>query len=132
MLTYGDGVSDVDLEALLEFHRSHGKLATITAVHPPSRFGEMVFDNAGDAVRFTEKPQMGEGWINGGFMVLEPEVLDLVPEGRAVSIERDVFPRGGRNGGAYQPPIVGLQLDGPKSLEVGECQHDAGRTCADE
>ena len=80
MLTYGDGVSDIDLNALMDFHRSHGKLATITAVHPPSRFGEMVFDAAGDAVRFTEKPQMGEGWINGGFMVLEPEVLDLVQD----------------------------------------------------
>jgi glucose-1-phosphate cytidylyltransferase len=89
MLTYGDGVSNVDLARLLEFHRSHGKLATVTAVRPPSRFGEMVFGD-GDTVRFTEKPLMGEGWINGGFMVFEPEVLDLI-DGDAVSLEGDVL-----------------------------------------
>ena len=78
MLTYGDGVSDLDLDALLAFHRTHGKLATITAVRPPARFGELEFD--GNLVRrFSEKPQLGEGWINGGFFVLEPGVLDLIP-----------------------------------------------------
>jgi glucose-1-phosphate cytidylyltransferase len=81
MLTYGDGVSDVDLGALLAFHRSHGKIATITAVRPPSRFGEIAFD--GDLVRgFTEKPQTGEGWINGGFMVLEPKIFDFLEDDR--------------------------------------------------
>jgi glucose-1-phosphate cytidylyltransferase len=78
MLTYGDGVSDLDLGALLAFHRSHGKLATVTAVRPPARFGELEFE--GDLVkRFSEKPQLGEGWINGGFFVLEPEALDFIP-----------------------------------------------------
>jgi glucose-1-phosphate cytidylyltransferase len=78
MLTYGDGVSNIDLRALLDFHRSHGKLATVTAVRPPARFGEFVFD--GDKVtRFVEKSQIGEGWINGGFFVLEPQVLDFIP-----------------------------------------------------
>ncbi len=78
MLTYGDGLSDVDLGKLLAFHRAHGKLATVTAVRPPARFGELEFD--GDRVkRFSEKPQLGEGWINGGFFVLEPGVLDLIP-----------------------------------------------------
>jgi len=89
MLTYGDGVSDIDLDKLLAFHRDHGKLATITAVRPPSRFGEMVFDGD-DIVRFTEKPQMGEGWINGGFMVLEPAVLDMI-EGDDSSLEGDLL-----------------------------------------
>jgi glucose-1-phosphate cytidylyltransferase len=89
MLTYGDGVADVDVGRLLEFHRGHKKLATITAVRPPSRFGEMVFGES-DSVRFTEKPQMGEGWINGGFMVLEPAVLDLV-SGDETSLEGDVL-----------------------------------------
>jgi len=89
MLTYGDGVSNVDLGRLLEFHRSHGKIATITAVRPPARFGEMVFGE-GDAVRFTEKPQMGEGWINGGFMVFEPAMLDLI-SADDVSLEADVL-----------------------------------------
>ncbi|HZT94265.1 MAG TPA: glucose-1-phosphate cytidylyltransferase [Gaiellaceae bacterium] len=89
MLTYGDGVSNIDLARLLEFHRTHGKIATITAVRPPARFGEMVFGN-GDTVRFTEKPQMGEGWINGGFMVFEPAMLDLIT-GDDVSLEADVL-----------------------------------------
>jgi glucose-1-phosphate cytidylyltransferase len=91
MLTYGDGVSDVDLQALLRFHRSTGRLATVTAVRPPSRFGGLEFD--GDLVsRFTEKPQAGEGWINGGFFVLEPAVLDYIG-GDADSFEADVLPR---------------------------------------
>ncbi len=78
MLTYGDGLCDLDLDKLLAFHRSHGKLATVTAVRPPARFGELQFE--GDLVkRFSEKPQLGEGWINGGFFVLEPSVLDLIP-----------------------------------------------------
>jgi glucose-1-phosphate cytidylyltransferase len=74
MLTYGDGVANVDLGALLAFHRGHGRTATVTAVRPPSRFGGLIFD--GDTiVEFTEKPQIGEGWINGGFLVLEPGVF---------------------------------------------------------
>jgi glucose-1-phosphate cytidylyltransferase len=77
MLTWGDGVSDVDLNALLKFHKSHGKLATMTAVRPPARFGHLEFD--GDRVeRFTEKPQTSEGWINGAFFVLEPGVFDYI------------------------------------------------------
>lgn len=77
MLTYGDGVGDVNITLLLAFHRAHGKLATITAVRPPARFGGLTFD--GDrVVQFSEKPQVGEGWINGGFMVLEPRALDYI------------------------------------------------------
>jgi glucose-1-phosphate cytidylyltransferase len=77
MLTYGDGVADVDLRRLLEFHRSHRKLATVTAVRPPSRFGSFLLDG-NRITHFEEKPQTGEGWINGGFFVLEPAVLDLI------------------------------------------------------
>jgi glucose-1-phosphate cytidylyltransferase len=77
MATYGDGVSDVDIGNLVEFHRSHGKLATLTAVRPPARFGAIEFD--GDQITsFTEKPQTGEGWINGGYFVLEPEILEYI------------------------------------------------------
>jgi glucose-1-phosphate cytidylyltransferase len=77
MLTWGDGVSDVNLDDLLAFHRSHGKLATMTAVRPPARYGHLVFE--GDRVaQFTEKPQIGEGWINGAFFVLEPGVFDYI------------------------------------------------------
>ena len=77
MLTWGDGVSTVDLHKLLEFHRSHGRLATVTAVRPPARFGKLELD--GDkVVEFSEKPQLGEGWINGAFFVLEPGVFDYI------------------------------------------------------
>lgn len=91
LATYGDGVSDVDLEAVLAFHRSAGRLATLTAVRPPARFGGLIFD--GDlAVEFTEKPQIGEGWINGGFFVFEPAVLDVIG-GDASSLEKEALPR---------------------------------------
>lgn len=77
MVTYGDGVSDVNISELLDFHRAHGKVATLTAVRPPARFGTMSFD--GDRVtHFEEKPQTSEGWINGGFFVFEPELFDYL------------------------------------------------------
>jgi glucose-1-phosphate cytidylyltransferase len=77
MMTYGDGVANIDLAALLAFHRRHGRLATVTAVRPPARFGGITFD--GDRVAgFAEKPQVGEGWINGGFFVLNRKVLDYI------------------------------------------------------
>lgn len=77
MLTWGDGVSTVDLHRLLAFHRSHGRLATVTAVRPPARFGRLEVDGD-DVTEFSEKPQLGEGWINGAFFVLEPEVFDYI------------------------------------------------------
>jgi glucose-1-phosphate cytidylyltransferase len=79
MLTYGDGVSDVDLTALLAFHRSHGRLATVTAVRPPVRFGELSIEK-NRVTKFQEKPQAGEGWINGGFFVFEPGVFDFISD----------------------------------------------------
>jgi len=89
MVTYGDGVSDVDLVQLLKFHRAHGRIATVTAVRPPARFGGLVF--SGDlVVEFTEKPQIGEGWINGGFMVFEPEVFDYLQDDNS-SLEADAL-----------------------------------------
>jgi glucose-1-phosphate cytidylyltransferase len=79
MCTYGDGVGNVDIAALLRFHDAHGKRATLTAVRPPSRFGGLVLD--GDAVsEFSEKPQTGEGWINGGFFVFEPALFDYLED----------------------------------------------------
>ena len=87
MLTWGDGVSDVNLAELLKFHRSHGKLATMTAVRPPARFGHLEFD--GDRIAsFTEKPQTQEGWINGAFFVLEPKVFDYI-EGDTTQWEKE-------------------------------------------
>lgn len=79
MCTYGDGVSDLNIADLVKFHKSHGKLATVTAVRPPARFGSLIMD--GDAVtEFEEKNPMKEGWINGGFFVLEPEVFDYIDD----------------------------------------------------
>jgi glucose-1-phosphate cytidylyltransferase len=77
MVTYGDGVGDIDIRALMEFHKSHGRLATVTAVRPPARFGGLSLK--GDQVcQFSEKPQASEGWINGGFFVFESAVLDTI------------------------------------------------------
>ena len=96
MLTYGDGVCNIDFRKLLEFHRSHGRLATVTAVRPPTRFGDLTIE--GDAVTsFQEKPQIGEGWINGGFFVLEPEVADYV-SGDEIIWEREPIERLAREG----------------------------------
>ncbi len=96
MLTYGDGVGDIDVRAVVDFHRAHGRLATITAVRPPARFGGLEFD--GDqVVQFLEKPQIGEGWINGGFMVLEPSVLDYV-DGDDTVFEREPLERLAKDG----------------------------------
>jgi glucose-1-phosphate cytidylyltransferase len=96
MLTWGDGVSDVDLDELLAFHRSHGKLATLTAVRPPARFGHL--ELTGDQiVEFSEKPQAQEGWINGAFFVLEPEIFDYI-DGDATHFEKEPLERLARAG----------------------------------
>jgi glucose-1-phosphate cytidylyltransferase len=79
MITYGDGVSNIDLQRLVEFHKSHGKCVTVSAVRPPARFGGLVIE--GDLVaNFTEKPQAGEGWINGGFLVMEPQIFKYLTD----------------------------------------------------
>jgi glucose-1-phosphate cytidylyltransferase len=89
MVTYGDGLADVDLDRLVAFHRSCGRIATITAVRPPARFGGLMFN--GDLVaRFTEKPQAGEGWINGGYLVFEPGIFDYFPDDNC-SLESDAL-----------------------------------------
>ncbi len=109
MLTYGDGVADVDIGALVAFHRRHGKLATVTAVRPPARFGSISID--GDRVAgFAEKPQVGEGWINGGFFVLDRKVLDYI-DGDQTPFEHGPLERltaegelmAYRHGGYWQP-----------------------------
>jgi glucose-1-phosphate cytidylyltransferase len=111
MLTWGDGVSDVNLDALVDFHRSHGKLATVTAVRPPARYGNLEFD--GDQVTsFTEKSQLHEGWINGAFFVLEPGVMDYI-EGDAVMFEH--------------APLENLAADG----QLMAYRHDSFWQCMD-
>lgn len=102
LMTYGDGVSDVDIDASIAFHREHGGLATVTAVTPPSRFGSMCIEDR-HVVRFTEKPEGEEAWINGGFFVLEPAALETI-DGDTTFWEREPLERLAENGqlGAYR------------------------------
>jgi len=87
LLTYGDGVADVDLDALIRFHKSHKKMVTVSAVHPGARFGELDINNNVVAA-FKEKPQVNQGWINGGYFVIEPDFFDLI-EGDETILERE-------------------------------------------
>ena len=105
MLTYGDGLADIDLAELLRFHREHGRIATLTAVRPPARFGVIVFEEARIA-RFREKAPAGEEWINGGFMVFEPGVFDYL-EDDETSLEADAL-----EGLAADGQLVGYRHEG--------------------
>jgi len=87
MLTYGDGVADIDLAALLAFHKSHGKLVTVTAVHPGARFGELEIKNR-MVTTFQEKPQTRQGWINGGYFIIEPGFFELI-DGDSTVLEQE-------------------------------------------
>jgi glucose-1-phosphate cytidylyltransferase len=112
LCNYGDGLADVDISDLIAFHRSHGGLATVTGVHPPSRFGELV--QAGDRVsRFAEKPRGGDGLISGGFFVFDRAVLDRLSPDPACVLERE--------------PLEGLARDG----ELFVYRHDGFWQCAD-
>jgi glucose-1-phosphate cytidylyltransferase len=112
MLTWGDGVSDINLAELLKFHRSHGKLLTLTAVRPPARFGALEITADGQVTRFQEKPQIGEGWINGAFFVCEPGIADYI-EGDATLFEKE--------------PLENLAADG----ELMAYQHTGFWQCMD-
>lgn len=127
MVTYGDGVSDIDLRDLLRFHHSHGRLATVTAVRPPARFGGLIFD--GNLVaRFTEKPQIGEGWINGGFLVLEPGVFEYL-KGDETSLESDALERlaADRQLAAYRHDRFWQCMDTLRDLRLLESLWQGGR-----
>lgn len=97
MLTYGDGVADVDINALVAFHKKHGKKATVTSIQPSGRFGALDLDGANLVHGFQEKPKGDGAWINGGFFVMEPEVLDYI-DGDATVLEKE--------------PLEGLARDG--------------------
>ena len=91
MLTYGDGVSDIDLDALLKFHKSHGKMVTVSAVHPIARFGELNIEDQ-KVVTFQEKPRITQGWINGGYFIIEPSFFDLIDNDDTI-LEREPLER---------------------------------------
>ena len=87
LLTYGDGLSNINLDSLVSFHKNHGRLLTMSAVRPPARFGELEMEN-GLVKSFKEKPQLHSGWINGGFFVVEPQFIDIIPRDN-VMLERE-------------------------------------------
>lgn len=126
MVTYGDGVGNVDLTALLKFHRSHGKLATVTAVRPPARFGCLELD--GDCVTsFAEKPQISAGWINGGFFVFEPEVFSYLDADDTV-LEKQPLERLASEGQlrAFQHPGFWQPMDTLRDKQLLEKLWDSG------
>ena len=88
MLTYGDGVSDVDIKKLVAFHKAHGKIATLTAVRPSARFGSIIMKEDGSIQEFKEKPQTGEGWINGGYFVFNYEIFNYLTDASTI-LERE-------------------------------------------
>ena len=120
MLTYGDGVADIDLAALLAFHRSHGKLVTVSAVRPTARFGELEMEGA-RVSSFKEKPQMHDGWINGGFFVIEPGFFDMIA-GDSTLLEREPLEQATMAGElmAYQHPGFWHCMDTKRDHELLE------------
>ncbi|TGK78445.1 glucose-1-phosphate cytidylyltransferase [Leptospira noumeaensis] len=102
LLTYGDGLSNVDMDKLIQFHKSHKKMITVTAVHPGARFGELEIET-GRVISFQEKPQTTQGWINGGFFVIEPSFFDLLENDQTI-LEKSPLETASKNGElmAYQ------------------------------
>ena len=97
LLTYGDGVSNIDIDKLIEFHKSHGKMVTVSAVRPAARFGELEISEDEQVLSFQEKPQLNDGWINGGFFVIEPEFFNLI-DGDDTLLEREPLERAAKAG----------------------------------
>ncbi len=127
MVTYGDGVGNIDISRLVDFHQAHGKLATLTAVRPPARFGGLTCE--GDRIAcFSEKPQVGEGWINGGFMVFEPAALEYVGGDRD-SLEREPVERLAADGQlmAYRHEGFWQPMDTLREKELLESLWQSGR-----
>ena len=113
MLTYGDGLGDIDLKALVDFHRSHGKILTITGVRPPGRFGELARDETGQVTEFNEKPQATGGRISGGFFICKHEILDYLDDSEDLMLE--------------QKPLRDLVSDGQMMMY----EHDGFWQCMD-
>jgi len=98
LLTYGDGIANINLDELVKFHKSHGKMITVTAVHPGARFGELEITGNNQVSNFMEKPQTTQGWINGGYFVCEPEVFDLLEGGDQTILEKGPLERAAQMG----------------------------------
>lgn len=129
LVTYGDGVADVDIGALLDFHKSHGKVATVTAVRPPSRFGEMVVEG-GRVACFTEKPQVSEGSVNGGFFVFDAaRIWDYIPSSTTTILERAPLQRLAEQGelAAFRHDGFWQPMDTPREFRELNDLWDSGR-----
>jgi glucose-1-phosphate cytidylyltransferase len=128
LLTYGDGVADIDLRAVFECHKKHGRMATITAVRPPARFGGLIFDEGQGVKEFTEKPQIGEGWINGGFMVFEPAVFRYLENDDTI-LEAHVLERLAEEGQltAYKHDRFWQCMDTMRDVKVLESLWQSGK-----
>ena len=126
MLTYGDGIADIDLDSLLSFHRSHGKMITVSAVRPPARFGEVEMDGS-LVTSFKEKPQMHGGWINGGYFVVEPEFFNLI-SGDSTMLEREPLEQAAEAGElmAYHHDSFWHCMDTKRDLDLLEAMWAEG------
>ncbi len=118
-VTYGDGVCNIDFRQVVDFHRAHGKLATVTAVHPPGRFGELQLGNRGEVLEFNEKPQVSAGWISGGFFVFSRAILDYLPADPTLMLEEEPLRRLARDGQlmAYAHDGFWQCVDTPRDLQ---------------
>lgn len=127
MLTYGDGVANVDIDALLAFHKNHGKLVTMTAVRPSARFGELTLDE-NKVASFQEKPQLHDGWINGGYFVIEPEFFEYI-NGDSTLLEREPLEMVASKGQlmAYRHDGFWQCMDSKRDLELLESLWSKGK-----
>jgi glucose-1-phosphate cytidylyltransferase len=119
-VTYGDGLCNVDFRRVVAFHRAHGKLATVTAVHPPGRFGELSVEEEGRVGEFNEKPQASAGWISGGFFVFSRAVLDRLPQRDDLMLEREPLQELARDGQlmAYRHDDFWFCMDTPRDYQA--------------
>ena len=126
LLTYGDGLSDVNISEVIKLHKDNESLITMTAVHPPARFGEVEISDNSKVVSFEEKPQLKEGWINGGFFVVEPEFLDLI-DGDHQMLEQEPLNRASMSGrlSAYKHDGFWQCVDTKRDLELLEKMHQS-------
>lgn len=128
-VTYGDGVTDLDFRNVVKFHREHGRLATVTAVHPPARFGELGIDGNGRVMEFNEKPQAASGWISGGFFVFSRGFLDYLSNDPKLVLELDPLQQLAREGElmAYQHKGFWFCMDTPRDYQQLEEMWFSGR-----
>ncbi len=127
MLTYGDGLSNINIDELLKFHKSHGKMITVTAVRPTARFGELNITEDNSVKKFEEKPQLYKGWINGGYFVFEPEIFDLI-DGDEILLEREPLEKAAKAGQlmAYKHDSFWQCMDTKRDYELLKSLWDRG------